>query len=366
MFIIDPVARLIAPEREKYLDAYRRFQGIPTVERTPGGRLFAAFYSGGSGEDAENFVLLLTSDDDGFTWKTRFAVDLPETCVRTYDPCLWIDPDGALHLFWAQATSVAREGFNPTYDGRCGVWESVCKNPDGDVSPAAWSFPRRLANGVMMNKPLVTRDGVWLLPCAIWHFIPKMLFDLPDERFSNVYASYDHGVTYTLLGHSAYENRLIDEHMLVERRDGRLWMLIRARDGIGEAFSDDGGRTWTGERDTGWGGPCSRFHIRRLRSGRLLLVNHVNFTGRNNLTAQLSDDDGATWTDGLLLDGRTNVSYPDMCESADGRLYIIHDYDRYGAREILLSRVTEEDILAGALVSAGSYLRRLVNRAYGR
>ena len=54
-------------------------------------------------------------------------------------------------------------------------------------------------------------------------------------------------------------------------------MLIRAKNGIGEAVSYDRGKTFTGERDSGLGGPNSRFFVRRLNSGRLLLVNHVNF-----------------------------------------------------------------------------------------
>ena len=218
----------------------------------------------------------------------------------------------------------------------------------------------------MMNKPTVTRDGAWLLPCALWHFLPNAALDLPQERYSNVYASYDEGGSFQLIGHADYADRLIDEHMLVERQDGSLWMLIRARAGIGQAFSYDGGHTWEGESDTGWGGPCSRFFIRRLRSGRLVLVNHADFTGRNNLTAFLSDDDGKTWQGGLRIDSRENVSYPDGTEDEDGNLYIIYDRERTGAREILLARVTEDDILAGEIRTQGSFLRRVVNKATGR
>lgn len=355
--------RIVRDLRGKYADENRLFQGIPTVERTPG-RLFAAFYAGGTGECGENFVLLQCSGDDGATWAPLLAVDMPGTPVRAYDPCLWHAPDGRLWLFWAQSYSVEGDGHNPTFDGRCGVWHITCDDPD--APEPTWSAPRRIANGIMMNKPTVTRDGAWLLPCAIWHYVPKYLHDLPDERYSNVYASYDNGQTFALIGRADYENRLIDEHMIVERRDGGLWMLIRARDGIGEAFSSDGGRTWSGERDSGLGGPCSRFFIRRLRSGRLLLVNHVRFTGRNNLTAMLSDDDGATWSGGLLLDERANVSYPDGTQDEQGHIYIVYDRERTGAREILMAKITEADILAGAAVTPSSYLKHVINRATGK
>jgi hypothetical protein len=105
----------------------------------------------------------------------------------------------------------------------------------------------------------------------------------------------------------------------------------------------------------------------------LLLINHVNFTRRNNLMALLSDDDGKTWTKGLMLDERSGVSYPDAKEADDGYIYITYDRDR-GAykktmedalaceREILVARVTEADILNGEVIDSGSYLKRVVSK----
>ena len=45
------------------------------------------------------------------------------------------------------------------------------------------------------------------------------------------------------------------------------------------------------------------------------MINHKDFTGRNNLTAFLSEDGGKTWPYTLLLDARSGVSYPDVIES---------------------------------------------------
>ena len=104
-----------------------------------------------------------------------------------------------------------------------------------------------------------------------------------------------------------------------------------------------------------------------------MLVNHVNFTGRNNLTVQLSEDDGKTWSEGLLLDERNQVSYPDAKEAEDGFIYITYDRERgcakksleeaqADAREILMAKVTEEDILAGKPVNEGSKLKQVINK----
>lgn len=112
------------------------------------------------------------------------------------------------------------------------------------------------------------------------------------------------------------------------------------------------------------GHPSSRFFIRRLASGERLLVKHGKIgesIGRTNLTAFLSDDDGESWFGGLLLDDREQVFYLDGQQTADGVLYITHDFSRTGAKEILLSRFTEEDVLAGKIVSPQGQLRLRIN-----
>jgi hypothetical protein len=80
----------------------------------------------------------------------------------------------------------------------------------------------------------------------------------------------------------------------------------------------------------------------------------------------LSEDEGKTWKGYLMLDERSDVSYPDCVEDSNGNLYIVYDRERYDAKEILMAKVTEEDILAGNLVKSGSYLKHVLNRATGR
>ena len=350
-----PPAVNTAPGPE-YAPGSRRWQGIPGIERSPGGRLRAVWYSGGDTEGPENYVQLVTSADDGRTWSEPRVVIDPPGEVRAYDPALWHDPLGRLWLFWAQS-----RGW---FDGRCGVWAAVAEDSDGD-SPA-WSEPRRLCNGIMMNKPTVLSTGEWLLPAAVWACEEPKLPELAAERKSNVVCSQDRGRTWRRRGGADVPDRHFDEHMVVERRDGSLWMLVRTRYGIGESLSIDGGRTWSPGGDSGIPGPCSRFHIRRLASGRLLLVNHFGFDGRSHMAAMLSDDDGRRWPHRLLLDERKGVSYPDAVEAADGRIFIIYDRDRHGDMEILMAAVCEEDILRGECVSADARLKALVNRAGSR
>ena len=369
----------VNPTEARFQDSYRRWQGIPSIEVTDKGRIFVNFYSGQDAEVGGNIMVLCVSDDHGASFRScATVVEHPDPACRIYDPNLWIDPHGRLWMSYTQAY-----GFN---DGRCGVWVTICEHPDAEV--LSWSKPRRIANGIMMNKPLVTSNNEWLFPCAIWRdgsgSVPSERHGLEHEQFSNVYASTDEGKTIQLRGHADIPNRSFDEHMLVEKKDGTLWMLVRTFDGIGESFSTDHGYTWSPGQKSHIDGPCSRFFIRRLKSGRLLMINHYNFDqridladimqqgnvkkwkGRSHLTAMISEDDGATWPYTLLLDARDEVSYPDAKEAADGYIYVTYDRQRVKEREILMARFTELDVLAGALRSSESRLRILVNKALGQ
>lgn len=343
------------PTEEAFSIKSRSFQGIPSIECTRGGRLWCCYYGGALEEQNGNYVVVAVSDDGGGTWTEPYIIIHHEDPgMRLFDPNVWMDPMGRLWITYSQS-----HGF---FDGRHGVWAVVIDDPDAERP--ALPVPRRIANGVMMDKPTVLRNGEWLFPCAIWACAEpsELRPELENERRSNVYASKDGGATFFLRGGADVPNRSFDEHMLVERRGGELWMLVRRYDGIGEATSRDGGRTWLQEGHSGICSPSSRFFIRRLLSGNLLLVNHVDFRGRNNLMAKLSFDDGHTWTGGLMLDTRDNISYPDGCQRPDGLIYITYDRERLKDREILMAAFREQDILHGLLISEDTRLRTVVCR----
>lgn len=373
-----PANLYLYPSEQRFRDDYRRWQGIPSIAATEK-YVYVNFYSGQEAEVGGNIMVLCRSDNKGERFHSCVAVvEHPHPECRIYDPNLWIDPLGRLWMFWTQA-----HNFN---DGRSGVFAAICDNPNADE--ISFSEPRRIANGVMMNKPIAMSNGEWLFPCAIWSdscgAAPTERHGLENEQFSNVYVSADKGETITLRGHSDVPDRQFDEHMVIEKKDGTLWMLVRTFYGIGESYSSDFGFSWTDGRPSSLKGPCSRFHISHLKSGRMLLVNHKDFgeqlskegiekqgnvkswKGRTNLAAFLSEDDGETWPYSLMLDERADVSYPDADEAGDGYIYITYDRDRVNEREILMARITEQDILEGNLISPGSALRMTVNKATGK
>ena len=352
----------------------RGAQGVPAIERTANGRLWAAWYTGPETKRVESptsYVVLATSADGGATWEEPKLLIQPVRYVRAMDPCLWIDPRGRLWFFWAQSAGLR--------DARWGVWAMTAD--DADSPSPEWSEPRRIANGIMLNKPTVLANGDWLLPVGLWRdsepdlaldgvdlspYDPKdLVHDLGEEKGSNVFVSKDQGKTFEFLGQARALNTRVDEHMIVERKDGSLLMLIRNVNGMMRSVSTDGGRTWTpGEMYMeGENVANKRFFVRRLQSGALLMVrNNGPDAKRSHLTAFVSEDDGETWQGGLLIEERVGVSYPDGVQAADGTVYLIHDFDRAGEGVISMAKFREEDVRAGKPVSDGANLRVEVSR----
>lgn len=331
--------------------------GIPSIEITKKGRTFLTFYSGGTKEEIGNYVILIKSDD-GVNYSEPVAVCFAEG-YRCYDPCIWIDPLDRLWLTWSRCPED-------------GLFGAICDNPDADEIVFGEEF--FIGNNVMMNKPTVLSTGEWAFPIAVWDYGIRVLPSNYDSditpKGSYIYTTADNGKTFKKLGYADVKNRGFDEHMFLEMNDGTIRAFVRTTYGIGAADSYDGGQHFGKDFDTGYKGPCSRFHIRRLPSGRILLINHYNYSGRNNLTALLSEDDGKTFPYHLLLDERNNIAYPDAAIDKDGMIHITYDRERgafckyfddilSSAREILTARISEEDIINGSIVNKNSYLKRV-------
>lgn len=372
---LDPVQ--VTPATGKHARANRTHQGIPGIERIFTGRLFSVWYAGGDTECCENYAMMSISDDNGKTWNSPVAVvDPPHPSVRAFDSTLWVAPDGRFFWFWAQGCG-GPSGTWDIYDGIAGVWYSILENPQDPPEKFRFSPPVRVSNGIMMNKPTVLSDGMWCLPVSLWTGPNYPAHDsLGVKQGCYLVVSEDRGRSFQVRGRMDLRHveggPCFDEHMFVELSDGTLQVLIRVNFGIAEAFSYDKGFTWTAPAlSRSISGPNSRLFIRRLKSGRLLLVNNdvsqvtqtTSWRPRERMTAYLSEDDGKTWPHRLLLDERAPVSYPDGKEGEDGFLYLIHDHFRAAGGNILMSRITEEDILAGTLKNPASALKMEIDHS---
>lgn len=335
-----------APEESVY---ERLFQGIATLERTSNGRLWATWMSGGPSEfDLDNYIIGVYSDDDGKTWTDpAFLIWSPEDDVALHDSALHVLADGSLAVTWASHTNEGGwQGFPVTFI-------SICENPDAE-NPV-WSEPKYLMEGVNANDWTELESGELL----------SVQFMGNTHDTLEIYSSLDGGYSWTYKGFTRKYGAELCESMIVEMEDGSLRLLTRVNSnsyGILESYSYDGGVNWTVPETCDLVGPCSKFYIGRLSTGELLLVNHYEYSGRNNLTVMLSEDDGETWPYKLLLDDRTAVTYPDVVEAEDGTIYVLYDYDRYSTGQILLTKLTKDDIKAGEFQSDVAQQRMIISK----
>ena len=348
-----PCEILYRPKNEKYAENIRQFQGCPTIAVTKKGRIYAGWYSGGIREPhIENYNILAYSDN-GTDFKNPLLI-IPSDAsrgVHALDIQLWIAPNGALWVFWVQNNAL-REGSEGTellkrgdgqplvaHDGwifpdmRHTEWCVVCNDPDAD-NPV-FSSPRLLDIGFLRCKPLVLSSGRWIF----------FNYDQLNDRYGYS-ISDDEGKTFTRkYGAKKYLTHF-DEAMAYQRLDGSLRMLARAKCGdIPECISYNDGESWQDATLSGIPNPSTRFYIARTPSGRILLVNNHHASSRTNMTVYLSEDDGVTWKYSKCIDDRTSLSYPDV-DFYGGKIYLVYDRERTGAKEILFAEFTEEDIMS--------------------
>jgi predicted neuraminidase len=353
--------QIISTPSKDYSPEKRKIQLVPGLVVTPGGRLWATWYAGETAaEDRNNYVILATSGDAGKTWREVLVVDPDKDGpLRTFDSNVWLAPNGRLWLFWAQALV---ENTDKRDGARATTWYLEIDNPENQTPH--YRKPTLATTGIMLNKPTVLTTGEWVLPVSIWH----------HDYSARMVVSTDGGKTWHVRGACNVPEwvRDFDEHMIVERNDGSLWMMIRTRDGLAESFSRDQGRNWSPAHRSKVQHPHSRFFVSRLESGRVLLVKHGKtidhvddqleyahkyWRGRSHLSAWVSDDEGKTWKGGLILDERPDVSYPDGMQTEDGTIHIIYDHKRRMRQDILMARFTEQDVLAGKIISKRGKLR---------
>ena len=348
------------------------------IEMTRGGRIWLNWIAGEDG--AGSFTAGCWSDDGGETWTdVNFVIDSHDGTITDRTNiigCYWCDPDGVLHCFTDQSV------FH--YDRRAGIWEMTCANPD-DAKPV-WSKWRRIGNGHLMNKPIVLANGDWAFAGYLMDAGPygkgapkiadkaRAFAALDGERGATCYVSSDRGRTWEKRGTATFPGGDWHESQLLERKDGSIVLFARVRDEkVGcmmASESTDGGRTWTpSHRLASMDNPNARFQVMRLKSGRVLFVCHgrpeaggKDKQGRSRLSAYLSDDECNTWKGGLLLDEGCG-SYPDAVQAPDGTIYVAHDHGRRTDAEIWVHRFTEEDVLAGKIVSPKGRLGVVASRA---
>jgi hypothetical protein len=158
----------------------------------------------------------------------------------------------------------------------------------------------------------------------------------------------------------------------VERKDGRLWMLLRTYRGrFTEAFSEDQGLTWKDVRPSAIEASGSPGMLWRLQDGRLALfwnrfIDKEKRTGRREqLSMAFSEDDGHTWTEPVVVaydpmkpgdkEPQHRLSYPYVYEHIPGEIWVTT------MQGPLRAKLHEDDFFPRRLSSKTYHVRYIEN-----
>ena len=362
-----------APD-ESASEEHRAWQGCPSIATTKNGRLFASWFSGGAFEPCiYNYNILVMSVDGGASWSTPLLTvgsDV-ESRLRKIDIELWVNNDNSLWVMWTVSPytekskpATIKTPFDFDYQREFLYTEvMICKNPDDDV--LVWERPRRMCDGFMRNKPIVTSFGRIIAPA----------YDYASQNYKLSYSDDGGESFYNIAVEGKPELNVYDEITVCERRVGELRFLARTNQGC-YVYSDsfDNGERWSYAKKYE-NAPSSRCYYGKLKNGMVVYVRNVSDTERNGIKILLSEDGGDTFSYEKELDSRKNLSYPDLAEDENGNIYIIYDRERdnrcklnketwisKAAKEILVSRITIDDIINNP-VREGSHLIKIVSKA---
>ncbi|HTF25274.1 MAG TPA: sialidase family protein [Candidatus Limnocylindria bacterium] len=251
------------------------------------------------------------SSDEGSTWDNTIPqFPLDETIGGWSLHNCFLDRDGELQLIYTNDANTTRNSKS-LYDIRYDIWHVRSRQ-----ARQSWNRPTLVWKGYAgsLLSFVQLRNGRVLLPFC---YLTRRSWANRGQGFDNFTymgrfsssATYsdDNGQTWQLSPNELKEptSTLYDdggiEPIVLQLKDGRIWMLIRTQNGrFYESFSQDGS-TWTHPVPSAIlssDSPCS---LTRLRDGRVLMLwnNTLRFPyangGRAVLHGAISEDDGHTW-----------------------------------------------------------------------
>lgn len=301
-----------------------------TIVQTRAGTIAAAWFGGTHERNPDVSIWFARRGASGWEKAVKVAEGVQPDGSRqpTWNPVLFQDPNGELHLFY-------KVGPSPG-----GWWGMVITSADDGRT---WSKPRRLPDGILgpiKNKPVVLPDGSWLSPSS-------------TEKEGGVWAlhferSSDRGRSWTKTDPVASPIPMMAiQPSILFHRGGLLEAVARTRSGaLGMTWSKDMGKTWSPIAAIDLPNPNSGTDAVTLRDGRQLIVyNHSGHSPdrpgkgpRWPLNVALSDD-GVAWRKVLTLESEplpAGYAYPAVIQSADGLVHITYTYNRVRIRHVVL------------------------------
>jgi predicted neuraminidase len=284
-----------------------------TIVETPDG-LVAAWF-GGTGEGKPD-VGIWVSRKTGGQWSppTQVADGAQPDGTRhpCWNPVLFLPSRGPLRLFYKVGPSPrAWWGETRTSSDNGRTWSAAVKLPPGILGPIR-AKPVELPDESLLAGSS-TEDSGWVV-----HM----------ERFAA--DAWRRGAPLN----DPAEFGAIQPAILVHSKT-RLQILCRSRQGmITEAWSEDGGETWSRMRATSLPNPSAGIDALRLKDGRFLLVYNPSATSRDKLEIAVSPD-GKSWRQAVVLENAPGeYSYPAVIQSRDGLVHVTYTWRRERIRHV--------------------------------
>lgn len=262
------------------------------------------------------YIAFRITRNGGRTWEPEREITRHPDCQASH-PSVVRARDGTIHVFYLGFKKHEWKDGNPTPNDQSDIW--TIQSTDGGKT---WTRRLRVFTGYSgaTNGAYESSDGHLNIPFS--HYVAN-----PGRLNGRTAVSSDGGKTWRLSnpidigGAGDHEGAV--EPTVIELKDRRLWMLIRtSRERFWQAFSTNGGLTWSAAEPTGIPSTHAPGHLARLTDGRLALVWNPKATGRRELHLALSEDDGRTWGPSFVVAKGRQVTYPFVMERRPGELWI--------------------------------------------
>jgi predicted neuraminidase len=280
-----------------------------------------AAWFGGTDEGEPDVAIYIARLEAGKWSRPAKAFDGVQADGRRFpcwNPVLFRPGSGPLLLF-------AKVGPSPSR------WWGVLSTSDDDG--LTWTKPRRLPESILgpiKNKPIRLPDGSLLCPSSTeddelgWRVVIEKTPDL--------------GASWTRVGplNDGLKIGAIQPSLLTHP-GGKLQLLCRTRQGkVGEAWSDDLGKSWSPMALTELPNPNSGIDALTLLDGRQFLVSNPVARGRTPLAVAISDD-GKAWRRALTLEDQAGeYSYPAAIQASDGLVHVTYTWKRSRIKHVIV------------------------------
>lgn len=303
-----------------------------TIVQTRDGAIAAAWFGGTHERNPDVEIWFARRGAKGWEAAKSVANGIQPggTRVPTWNPVLFQDPAGPLHLYYKAGPSPQR------------WWGMVITSTDGGRS---WGAPRRLPDGILgpiKNKPVMLRGGAWLAPSSTE--------EEGTERWAlHFERSEDAGKSWTATTPVDAGGPRFDaiQPSILFLPDGKLEAIARSRQGVLVATqSADNGKSWGKLFAIDLPNPNSGTDAVTLKDGRQLIVyNHAAQLpespgkGRRYPLNIAISRDGVHWRQALTLETEPlpdGYAYPAVIQSSDGLVHITYTWNRRRIRHVVV------------------------------